>query len=80
MAEPTISTTRSIGTVELARMNEALILVRFYRQGNVIIGDYSLSYEGGLSPRLFIRVLQRFADIFVTGLRLQKRRQGLLPP
>ena len=54
------------------RMNETLIVTRFYRMDDAIWGDYSMSFEGGLNVRQFIKTLRRFSGGFVAGLRLHK--------
>jgi hypothetical protein len=54
------------------RMNESLIMTRFYRTDDAIWGDYSMSFEGGLNARQFVKILRRFSAGFVAGLRLHE--------
>jgi hypothetical protein len=54
------------------RMNETLIVTRFYRMDDAIWGDYSMSFEGGLNVRQFVKMLRRFSGGFVADLRLHK--------
>jgi hypothetical protein len=53
-------------------MNETVILTRFYRSGESIWGDYSMSFEGGLNVRQFVKILRAFSSGFARGLRLHK--------
>ena len=51
------------------KMNEDLILVRFYlsephADGITLIGDYSLSYDGGLVDRHLMNSIKLFSRVF----------------
>ena len=43
-------------------MNETLIVTRFYRMDDAIWGDYSMSFEGGLNVRHFVKMLREIGD------------------
>ena len=61
------------------RLNGAL-LVRFYilEGGRVLVGDYYLSYEGGLSAYQIVNTYRIFSRVFVGVLRSVYKSGGLL--
>lgn len=48
-------------------LNGSCMLVQFYWEGPNLRGFYNMSYDGGLDPRQFVKMLRHFTMAFIAG-------------
>jgi len=53
-------------------MNGKIIAAQFHWDGRAVWGQYTMTYDGGLNVRQFIKMLRRFGGAFKAGLALDR--------
>lgn len=55
---------RKVRFSEINALNREFLVVQCHWQEDALLGVYSMTYDGGLDPRQFVKILRHFSEAF----------------